>query len=423
MKPKIERPELIGTLFFACSLLIGISVAQAGAAEEIRIESGDSAALVDALHNAANGTEIVLKPGVYHGNFELRVPLTLRGEPGAVLTSDGHGTILRIFAEDVRVETLVLQDGGEDISRTDACIYIEASAARARVSGNEMLRCAWGIWINGAHETIIENNHIVGTTQKIVSDRGNGIHFFDARDGVARGNEIELGRDGIYISNSEGVLIEGNQMADTRFGIHYMYSHRCRVIGNRIRDSSVGAAIMYSKELVVSGNHLLGNKMHGILFRDVLYSSIEDNISERNSDGLFLGSSYYNVIRRNRFVRNELAAHVSNGSKDNEVTENDFIDNRQQVRFLDAKSITWNGESRGNYWSHYVGWDRDRDGIGDKPFLATRLSDRLTYIFPVLRVILESPSMQLLQRIENQFPVIRGAVIIDQYPLMRPATL
>jgi nitrous oxidase accessory protein NosD len=31
--------------------------------------------------------------------------------------------------------------------------------------------------------------------------------------------------------------------------------------------------------------------------------------------------------------------------------------------------------------------------------------------------------MQLLQRIENQFPVIRGAVIIDQYPLMRPATL
>jgi nitrous oxidase accessory protein NosD len=31
--------------------------------------------------------------------------------------------------------------------------------------------------------------------------------------------------------------------------------------------------------------------------------------------------------------------------------------------------------------------------------------------------------MQLLQRIENQFPVIRGAVIIDEYPLIRPATL
>ena len=105
---------------------------------------------------------------------------------------------------------------------------------------------------------------------------------------------------------------------------------------------------------------------------------------------------------------NELAAHVSNGSKDNQVTENDFIDNRQQVRFLDAKSITWNGESRGNYWSHYVGWDRDRNGIGDTQFLATRLSDRLTYAFPVLRVILESPSMRLLQRIENQFPVDPG---------------
>jgi nitrous oxidase accessory protein len=421
MKPGVEGPRLLGALIIGWWLLN--APVQAGAVEPIRIESGDGAALVDALQSAPAGAEIVLEAGIYRGNFEIRVPLTLRGESGAVLTSDRHGTILRIFAEDVRVEALVLRDGGVDINETDACIYIEATAARAVVIGNEMLRCAWGIWVNGADRSIIESNRIVGTTQKILSDRGNGIHLFNVRDGVARGNEIELGRDGIYISNSEGVLIEANQMSDTRFGIHYMYSHRCRVIGNRVRNSAIGAAIMYSKELIVSGNQVSGNDMHGILFRDVLYSSIEDNVSERNADGLFLGSSYFNVIRRNRFSRNELAAHVSNGSKDNQVTENDFIDNRQQVRFLDAKSINWNGESRGNYWSHYVGWDRDRDGIGDRKFIVTRLSDRLAYAFPVLRVILESPSMRLLQRIENQFPVIRGAVIIDQYPLMRPATL
>jgi len=421
MKPGVERPRLLGALIFGWWLLT--APVQVGAVELIRIGSGDSAALMDALQNAPAGAEIVLESGIYRGNFEIRVPLTLRGEPEAVLTSDSHGTILRIFAEDVRVEALVLRDGGADINETDACIYLEATAARAIVVDNEMLRCAWGIWVNGAAGTAIESNRIVGTTQKILSDRGNGIHFFDARDGVARGNEIELGRDGIYISNSEGVLIENNRMSDTRFGIHYMYSNRCRVIGNHVRNSAVGAAIMYSKELVVSENQLSGNDMHGILFRDVLYSSIEGNVSERNADGLFLGSSYFNVIRHNRFARNELAAHVSNGSKDNEVTENDFIDNRQQVKFLDAKSITWNGASRGNYWSHYVGWDRDRNGIGDTQFLVTRLSDRLAYAFPVLRVILESPSMQLLQRIEHQFPVIRGAVIIDQYPLMRPATL
>jgi nitrous oxidase accessory protein len=70
-----------------------------------------------------------------------------------------------------------------------------------------------------------------------------------------------------------------------------------------------------------------------------------------------------------------------------------------------------------------VGWDRDRDGIGDTRFLVTRLSDRLIYTFPVLRVILGSPSMRLLQRIENQFPVIRGAAITDPFPLMHPVTL
>jgi nitrous oxidase accessory protein len=423
MKPGIERFQRLGILGFGCSLWISIFPIGAGAEGVIRIESDDTLALVDVLKNAPAGSEVVLERGIYHGNFEVRVPLTLRGEPGAVLTSDSHGTILRIFAEDVRVEALVLRDGGSDITETDACIYLEATAARANVVENEMLRCAWGIWVNGAAAVAIEDNRIIGTTQKILSDRGNGIHFFDAQEGVARNNEIELGRDGIYISNSTGVLIENNRMSNTRFGIHYMYSHRCRVIGNHVRDSAIGAAIMYSKELVVSENRLFGNDTHGILFRDVLYSSIEGNVSEENADGLFLGSSYYNLIRRNRFARNELAVHVSNGSKDNEVFENDFIDNRQQVRFLDAKSITWNGESSGNFWSHYVGWDRDRNGIGDTQFLVTRLSDRLTYDFPVLRVILESPAMRLLQRIENQFPVIRGAVIIDQFPLMRPATL
>ncbi|MBW2691083.1 MAG: nitrous oxide reductase family maturation protein NosD [Deltaproteobacteria bacterium] len=423
MKLRIERSWPLGVLIFGCWLLGVSAPAQAGASEVIRIAAGDNVAFADALQNAPAGAEVVLEGGVYRGNFEVRVPLRLRGEPGVVLTSEGHGTILRIFAKDVRVESLVLRDGGDDIGATDACIYIEATAARATIADSEMLRCAWGIWVNRAVGTLIEGNHIVGTTQKILSDRGNGIHFFDTRESIASGNRIELGRDGIYISNSEGVLIEDNQMSETRFGIHYMYSHRCQVIGNRVRNSAVGAAIMYSKELVVSENHLLGNDTHGILFRDVLYSLIEGNVSEGNADGLFLGSSYFNVIRRNRFAYNELAAHVSNGSKDNEVTENDFIDNRQQVRFLDSKSITWSGEGRGNYWSHYVGWDRDRNGVGDTRFLVTRLSDRLVYRFPILRVILESPSMQLLQRIENQFPVIRGAVIVDQYPLIRPVTL
>jgi nitrous oxidase accessory protein len=423
MKPSIERFRRIVGLLIGLWLMIGLAPVRASAGEVIRIGSGDSAALADALQNAPAGAEVVLAGGTYRGNFEFRVPLTLRGELGAEITSDGRGTILRVFAEDVRIESLVLRDGGDDINKTDACVFVEAPAARTTITGNEMLRCAWGVWIHGAIETIVERNRIVGTTQKILSDRGNGIHFFDSREGVARGNQIELGRDGIYISNSEGVLIENNQMSDTRFGIHYMYSHRCRVIGNSVRDSAIGAAIMYSKELVVSENHLSGNDTHGILFRDVLYSSIERNVSEGNEHGLFLGSSYYNVIRYNRFARNKLAAHVSNGSKDNEVSENDFIDNQQQVRFLDAKSISWNGEERGNYWSHYVGWDRDRNGIGDTQFLVTRLSDRLTYNFPVLRVILESPSMKLLQRIENQFPVIQGAAITDRYPLMRPATL
>ncbi len=395
-------------------------------AETHRIAPGDTKALSKALDASAAGDTILLSGGVYHGNFEIRQSLRLRGagneEDPAVLTSDGTGSVLRVFAEQVEIAQLGLRHSGTDISDKDACVFVEPSAHHVRILDNQFQECTWGIWIHKASHALIERNSIQGTTKPILSDRGNGIHLFNTTETQVRGNRIQLGRDGLYISNSENVILEDNHMEQTRFGIHYMYSHRCQVIGNTTLNSQVGAAIMYSKELIVRSNHFEGNSEHGILFRDVLYSTIDGNRSLRNHDGIFLGGSFFNTISGNTFERNGMAAHVSTGSKDNQVFDNNFIDNQLQVRFLDRKSIQWNSDGRGNYWSHYAGWDRDHNGIGDTRFLVTRISDKLTHSFPVLRSILGTPAMQLLQKIENQFPVISGPVIIDEYPLMRPTT-
>ena len=419
---KLEADWLLG--FGVCvALCVFPDIAsRAGSTPVVRVPAGDATGLAEALRLAPPGARLVLEGGSYRGNFELRSPVALQGTNGAEISSDHQGTVLRVFAPNVSIEGLEVRDGGDDITNTDACIYVEESADRVTIRGNQMTGCAWGIWVNGADQATIEDNQIQGTSQKLLSDRGNGIHLFDTRDSRVRNNRVELGRDGLYISNSERVLLEKNHMIRTRFGIHYMYSHRCSVNGNRVEDSLIGAAIMYSKELAVVGNKISGSREHGILLRDVLHSKIEANVSEHNGDGVFLGSSYYNTIRGNRFERNGLAAHVSNGSNENLVTENDFIDNQLQVRFLDQKSITWSHEGRGNYWSHYVGWDRNRDGVGDKRFLVTRITDRLTHEYPVLKVILHSPAMQLLQKIENQFPVISGPSIVDEHPLMAAVT-
>ena len=84
--------------------------------------------------------------------------------------------------------------------------------------------------------------------------------------------------------------------------------------------------------------------------------------------------------------------------------------------------IVWEGSERGgNYWSDYVGWDRDGDGIGDKRHFPNDIASYLVSRFPAVRLVLHSPAMLLLQGLETQFPVLRPPGVMEARPLMRPA--
>ncbi|MEE9452199.1 MAG: nitrous oxide reductase family maturation protein NosD [Gammaproteobacteria bacterium] len=391
--------------------------AQNVSSKTYHVADGSSKQFVDILEQVEDGDTVILGSGRYHGNFHINKSILLMTHSKAVLTADNEGTILTISAPNTRVEGLTLQNSGNDISAKDACIFITEVAHGTQIVANEMSECGFAIWLDAASQVFIKNNTITGTEQAIVSDRGNGIHLFNTNDSIVEGNRIKLGRDGIYISNSENVLIKNNEMYNTRFGIHYMYSHNCQVTGNTISHSSVGAAVMFSKNIVVKKNMFERNKEHGLLLRDVIDSNIKDNTSRHNKIGLLLGSSYYNVIQKNCFSRNTMAAHVFS-SDYNEVFDNDFIDNKLQLKFLSTQSIVWSGPDRGNYWSHYPGREVSKNGIGSKKFQVTNLSDWLSFSYPLLKIILHSPAMKLLAKFENEFPVLSKPAIIDNYPLM-----
>ncbi len=118
--------------------------------------------------------------------------------------------------------------------------------------------------------------------------------------------------------------------------------------------------------------------------------------------------------------------HLSAGSTRNVVQGNDFIANREQVRYVGARDEAWGGRNAaerasGNYWSNYLGWDRDGDGIGDLPYEANDMVDRLSWRHPSLQLLLASPAIQALRFVSRQFPVLRVPSIVDAYPRMRPA--
>jgi nitrous oxidase accessory protein len=180
-----------------------------------------------------------------------------------------------------------------------------------------------------------------------------------------------------------------------------------------------GLALMEVRDQVVRNNRAWGNSDHGIMLRTLQDSVIENNVVADNARGFFIYDVEYAQLRGNLVLNNRVGVHLSAGSTRNRVEGNDFINNREQVRYVGARDETWGAEG-GNHWSNYLGWDRDGDGRGDVRYEANDLVDRLVWQHPSARLLLASPAVQALRLVSQQFPVLRVPSVVDPKPRMRP---
>jgi nitrous oxidase accessory protein len=84
-----------------------------------------------------------------------------------------------------------------------------------------------------------------------------------------------------------------------------------------------------------------------------------------------------------------------------------------------SRDELWGGKI-GNYWSNYAGWDRDGDGVGDIPYEAADVVDRLVWRYPLMKLLLNSPAIQTLRLAARQFPLLRAPSVVDRRPRMTP---
>lgn len=68
----------------------------------------------------------------------------------------------------------------------------------------------------------------------------------------------------------------------------------------------------------------------------------------------------------------------------------------------------WSIDGRGNYWSDYLGWDRNGDGLGDVPYEPNDNVDRLLWMYPQVRLLMNSPSIEMLRWVQRAFPVMKS---------------
>jgi len=389
---------------------------QAQAAEH-KVAPGQS--ISEAIDQAKAGDTVVVARGVYPVHLVITKPLHLKGLNRPTLDGENTGDVIRIKSPDVTIEGFIISNSGADLTAQNAGIYLEPGSDRAVVHNNTINYTLFGLWIEKVKDIQVIANNITGKRDLASAQRGNGIQLYNSRGAKIINNHVSFTRDGIYVDVSDHALFQGNRLHHLRYGSHYMNSNFNVWENNDSYLNRGGLALMEVRNQTVRNNRAWGNSDHGIMLRTIVDSVVEHNVVAGNGRGFFIYDAEYNTLHNNLIIANRVGVHLWAGSIHNDVEGNDLINNSEQIKYVASKDEYW-GVKTGNYWSNYVGWDSDGNGVGDVPYEANDLVDHLTWKYPAAKLLLNSPAVQTLRLVSRQFPLLRATSIVDQNPRMTP---
>jgi len=424
-------------------VIISISSLQLQA-EEIQLSPNDD--LQKILDSSQDGDVITLAPGSYLGNFIISRQITLRsaslkeGQGEAIIDAQGKGHAIRLKNSHITIENLTIINWGDDLTEQNSGIYSHDKIDNKKVpnlviQNNTLTGDGFGIWINHATQAKVLNNRVRGNLALRSSDRGNGIQVANVTHSHVFNNEISETRDGVYVISSQNNIIEQNTMHHLRYGVHYMYSYDNTVKNNVAYNTRAGYALMSSRRLTITGNKTTDSEDYGFLLNFITQSTFSNNhiknvwtkpenkVLGRDGKGLFVYNSGYNTLTGNIIDTTEIGIHLTAGSENIKIYGNSFINNPTQVKYVSNKKQEWSKDGQGNYWSNYLGWDMDNNGVGDTIFEPNDGIDKLVWQYPEMKMIMDSPAILILRWVQRQFPVLKPPGVKDSFPLMHEPAL
>lgn len=383
------------------------------------------------IEAAPAGSTVEVPPGVYREHLRITKPITLIGIDRPVIDGGGAGDIIEITAPDVTIRGFVIRNTGIDLERENAAI--RALAPRVTIEDNALEDILFGIDLREAVGSVVRNNRIGGKDLDIAR-RGDGLRLWRANDTVIEGNTLRAGRDAI-LWYSTGVTVRGNTSIDCRYGLHLMFSDSVIIEDNLLSGNSVGVYLMYTSGVEIHRNRLIRNRGpsgYGIGLKEADQFSVSQNLIIGNRVGVYIDGSPFTDAKPGEFTRNTIAFNDVGftflpSARNNELTENNFIDNINQVWVAGRGDLSanrfWVGEV-GNFWSDYTGYDENRDGIGDFVHESQTLFEDMMDKEPMLRLFLFSPAQQAIEFVGRAVPAVRPeAKFTDEVPAMRPYSL
>ncbi|WP_138430977.1 nitrous oxide reductase family maturation protein NosD [Fodinibius saliphilus] len=394
-------------------LLLSVQLVQS---QPIVVPKGSS--INDGIDRAEPGDTLIIEEGLYK-EYDIKVdkPLTILGDGDVTIDGDRKGFILVITADDVTVKNIEIKHASTSFMEDYAGILIEETD-NTLIENVTLTDNYFAIYLAKTTNSVIRNNHITASAKR-ETQSGNAIHLWYSKDVTIEDNYVAGHRDGLYFEFVEGATISGNVSENNiRYGIHFMYSDHCRYEDNTFRNNGGGVAVMYTSHVEIINNRFednWGSAAYGMLLKEINRSKIVGNEFYNNSVGLYIEATSRNEFKYNTFRQNGWAVKLMANSTDNIFTKNNFVANSFEVATNSMKNYN---EFNNNYWSHYEGYDLDRDGIGDVPHRPVRLFSILVEKQPQSLLLLRSLLIDILDAAERIMPVLTPETLVDSQPKM-----
>jgi len=423
------------TTILACAMLSGAHGSQAPSAKPVAAATARTAGGSSTIGEigrrigaARDGDTVTIGPGIYHEHLRIDKPISLVGEGRPVIDGGDTGTIVEITAPGVILRGFAIRATGINLDTEDAAV--RALAPRTTVEDNVLQDVLFGIDLREASDSVVRGN-IIGGKNLDIARRGDGLRLWRSDRTLIERNTIHDGRDAILWYSAD-VVVRDNTSHRCRYGFHLMYSNSVKIENNDVSANSVGVYLMYSKTVRLIGNRMVANRGpsgYGIGLKDVDQFTLEHNTIAGNRVGVYLDGSPSSAARPGVFsgnciAYNDIGMAFLPSVRGNRLSGNNFIDNTEQVSVLGRGELTGNDfslEERGNFWTDYVGFDQDRDGVGDFVHEPQTLFENMLDREPKLRFLLFSPVQQAVELVGRALPSIRPEPkFCDEYPLMAP---
>ncbi|MCP4288786.1 MAG: nitrous oxide reductase family maturation protein NosD [Gammaproteobacteria bacterium] len=360
-------------------------------------------------------------PGVYSGPVVIGRKITLEGRGQVTIDGGGSGTVVQVKADSSIIRGMKIINSGGLHDKLDAGILLEANDVL--IEDNVIENVLFGINLRKANDNRIRGNHISSQGES-KSLRGEGLRLWYSSDNLIEKNEIVNVRD-ILIINSPGNRINENSIRYSRMGMELVFSPGNEIVGNQINWNTKGIVGIYSDDLLIRENsftHMREITGAALAIKESSQVAIEDNEILHCAIGLMVNSPVHpeNILylKNNHIAYNDVAMYFYGEKGGHVIHGNRFESNLLSVA-VSAPTSALANDWRGNRWDDYQGFDRDADGIGDRPHSIYLYSDRIWMDRPMTRFFRSSPVLEVIDFVERLTPYSEPDLILrDPAPLL-----